>query len=265
MKADRRPMGAMIVAVVMAIGISVISQTTGNAGAPSSGGRQVIWLLYCNWGLYGSCFPALFYEEQVTVVAEIGQLNVYGNGAWGYGDCPECEIAVRGEGPAPEPIEGGGGSGVCPVPTNFREVSADDIGSGSLRFEYAWDSSTGTLEDIAGCEIGEYVDQYTSNPFPSPPFKAALSPNDPTESIDSAVSGHFEDVHLTPGPFVRPFEEALVDSTQIYRFRCPCQAGNAWQTLMGPHRIRRVVTMWEDWVFWVAKTGSRAFMELGQE
>lgn len=223
------------------------------------------FLLFCNWWGGGGCFSAWFYTEEVWVVAEYGRLDVWANG-WGHGseECPECEIEYPYPHPAPEPVDPGGGGGECSIPTDFRQVGAgSDVGGGTLHFEYAWSSSSGNLNDLSACEVGERVYGYSSNPFPSPPFPANLAPNDPTEISVAGTNGGFQDNHSTPGSFVSPFQAASVTASQIYRFRCPCHNSNAWVTLLGPHDIVRSVAENGSggWKFIISKTGASATID----
>src|SRR5262249_55590425 len=70
--------------------------------------------------------------------------------------------------------------GVCssascsPIPINFQHVGPGvDIGSGTLEFNYVWQSSDGTLADLGNCQVGEIVNYPgAANPYvyASPPY-----------------------------------------------------------------------------------------------
>jgi len=149
----------------------------------------------------------------------------------------------------------------CAIPNNFRQTGANDAGSGTLHFDYAWGSSSGNLADLANCEVGEQVTYNAAElPFASPPFPAGINPPNPTVINVAGNNGGFADNHSTPGAFVRPYAAATVTASQIYRFHCPCHQSNAWVTLMGPHNIVRSVSQNANgsWRFTITKTGSSA-------
>jgi hypothetical protein len=52
---------------------------------------------------------AWFYSEQVEVVAQYGELDVFDGDWWGYETCDGCMRMVEEPPPYPEPVEGGGG------------------------------------------------------------------------------------------------------------------------------------------------------------
>lgn len=151
----------------------------------------------------------------------------------------------------------------CAVPNNFKQTSAGDSGGGVLSFSYSWGSSVGGLSNLAQCNVGEVVNNYTSNPFPSPPFPSGINPPDPTIINVQGNYGGMGDNHSTPGTFVKPYSASTVTSTQIYRYQCPCQNNNAWTTLMGPHSIvRSVATNGSGgWKFTITKTGASATID----
>lgn len=149
---------------------------------------------------------------------------------------------------------------VCATPTNFRETAAYDAGNGVLHFEYAWDSSSGTLSDLK-CDIGERVDYDPGDlPFPSPPFPAGISPSNPTQNSQDAALGTAYDNHITAGSFVTPYNSRSVVASQVYRFSCPCYSSGDWITIAGPHDITRSVISngGGSWRFEVTKTGESA-------
>lgn len=152
----------------------------------------------------------------------------------------------------------------CAIPTNFRQTAASDAGNGTLHFEYAWNSSTGNLADLANCEGGERVDYQAADiPWPSPPFRANISPPNPTILNVPGRDGAAQDNHSTPGPFVQPYRAASFTASQIYRFHCPCHQNDAWVTLMGPLNITRAVSQNPNgsWKFTITKSGSSATID----
>lgn len=70
---------------------------------------EIVELFFCP--PVGGCMNALFYREQVDVVAHAGRLDVLPSGWWGarVGNCEECEIEDPQPPPHPQPVDGGGG------------------------------------------------------------------------------------------------------------------------------------------------------------
>lgn len=141
---------------------------------------------------------------------------------------------------------------VCAVPVNFRQTLVLALGTGigvHLEWEYRWDSSTGNLNHLAACEVGEFVDYpgvgpryfYPSPPFPTNPANGLL---DPTEINVAGSDGIIGDINWVPGigNFRTPYSSSSVTSTQNWRYRCPCANGGAWVNVFGPLSINRSVS-----------------------
>jgi hypothetical protein len=151
----------------------------------------------------------------------------------------------------------------CAVPTNFQKTSTQDMGGGTLRVVYNWQSSSGSLSDLAACSVGEIVEYDPANlPFP-PPFPL-LSPPNPTVVNNSGSLGGIQDNHSTPGTFRTPYMARSVVASQVNRYSCPCSNGGAWTTLMGPLTIVRSVEQVAggSWRFTITKDGDQATMAL---
>jgi len=153
----------------------------------------------------------------------------------------------------------------CAVPTNFRQTGVWDRGGGKLEFEYQWSSSTGNLNDLSACFVGEHV-QYpgTANPYPrpSPPFPAGGHAN-PTEFQVEGNDGIIGDEQLVPGfgLFVTPYSASSYTAVQHWRYSCPCKNGGAWVNVMGPLNIVRSISQNPNgsWKYTVTKpTGGQA-------
>lgn len=154
----------------------------------------------------------------------------------------------------------------CAIPTNFRQVGpGTDTGSGTLRFEYIWSSSTGNLSDLAAaCTVGEIVTYPGIGNYspPSPPFNQAFL--NPTEIDNPARDGSLFDNHRTSGGFVRPYTTASFTATQYYRYSCPCKNGGAYVNLAGPINIVRSVSrigQTSSYKFTITKSGSSATID----
>jgi len=105
-------------------------------------------------------------------------------------------------------------------PTNFHQTYWEDFGDGVLYFEYMWDSSTGDLNDLSGCEVGEVV-YYgsTSDPYipPDPPFDLWALLN-PTRIHVDATLGECGDLHSKGGGFSKPYCQSSFRSYQWYQY-----------------------------------------------
>ena len=155
------------------------------------------------------------------------------------------------------------GKCVCAVPTNFKQTAASDSGGGVLHFEYTWESSTGTLGDLANCTVGEIVTYTPADiPFPSPPFPP-ISPPNPTIIDIAGTDGGFSDNHSTPGTFVKPYKAASVTAVQRYRYTCACANGGSPVVVMGPLNIIRSVAPNANGTFRfsITKSGSSATID----
>lgn len=126
----------------------------------------------------------------------------------------------------------------CALPTNFRQTSVSGA-NGTLTFVYEWDSTIGTVSNLAACRVGENVaySSGSSDPHipPSPPFPSSLAFPNPTVSgvtpdldLIPATIGGLEDTHSTPGTFVTPFPIGTTAFTaqQIYFYKCTCFNAN---------------------------------------
>ncbi len=141
------------------------------------------------------------------------------------------------------------GPGVRAVPTNFRQTAGRDAGGGVLHFEYAWDSTSGSLADLTGCRTGEKVD-YTQTA--DPPFAAA--PN-PTILWVAATRGVAQDNH-SPGA-KRPYRTFTERVSQTYRYDVD---GGTPVDIAGPIPIIRKITEKDngDFKYEITKSGLKA-------
>src|SRR5262249_10166508 len=154
---------------------------------------------------------------------------------------PECDVKCN---PGDiDPLEVA--TADCPIPVNFRQTSAADIGGGRLQFRYTWDSSTGDKRDLRACQVGEKVDYPNGAPFmwPSPPWDGGGTPN-PT-IIWIPATGNMVDTHSTQG-FKKPYKRASFSANQVYRYTCPCKNRGNPVALSRNITIARAVTQKND-------------------
>lgn len=156
----------------------------------------------------------------------------------------------------------------CAIPVNFQQNNlGTDIGGGTLEVHYTWGSSTGNLNDLAACFIGERV-AYPgdTNPWPFPPPFPAISANNPTLSMPGDIvstAGNFDDDHSTPGNFRPPYSVTSFNTQQIYRFHCPCYNNDNWKNLApDPNNPDKTMSIFRQvtntlypatWVFQICK------------
>jgi hypothetical protein len=115
------------------------------------------------------------------------------------------------------------------TPVNFRQTAAQDVGNGDLDVTYKWDSSTGNLNDLSACTIGEYV-AYPTPPGvdyqpPSPPWPANSPFVNPTIISGPATSTGFLDHHwlgqgITGASFKKPYSASSFIASQYYWYSC---------------------------------------------
>jgi hypothetical protein len=125
--------------------------------------------------------------------------------------------------PLSQPEPGAGTNVVCAVPTNYTQTSGSaNNATGVINFDYAWNSSTGNLSDLASCTVKEVVTYPGGNPFtwPSPPFIANQTTPNPT-SPPPIKGSYGTDSHGHPG-FQKPYQSASFTATQYYQYVCPC-------------------------------------------
>lgn len=146
--------------------------------------------------------------------------------------CPECQKCT--DPPCrcdPDPSKNGNRCGdepgmvcrdgvcVCPMITNFHVVGdGQDLGGGTLKFNYEWESSTGDPDDLSGCTICERL-RFSEAPF-QPPFPD-IDPS--TLKCRSATPNRGTDTHSTPGNFRAPCRKKTITTAQTFFYFCLCR------------------------------------------
>ena len=149
------------------------------------------------------------------------------------------------------------------TPNNFQQNgAAQDLGGGNLRFHYTWGSSTGNLNNLGDCQVGENV-AYPggNNPFVwnSPPYQANFRTPNPTVIWLRATTGTFQDTHTHAG-FLQPYRADNFTATQDYRWRCTNVNNNNPTNFIAGIQIVRTVTnpRGNCWVYTITKSGATA-------
>ena len=133
----------------------------------------------------------------------------------------------------------------CPVPTDFRTKEARPEPGGILFFRYDWRSSTGDLQDLDLCEVGEQVVYPGGSPFMWPPPWQFSTPN-PSVLRGDATAGFLTDAH-SPGNFLLPYQVASFTAQQRYFYVCDCLADPSKPNILaGIFDIVREVTQRPD-------------------
>jgi PBS lyase HEAT-like repeat len=145
------------------------------------------------------------------------------------------------------------------APTNFVQVGPGlKQPNGVLRFNYAWESTTGALADLSRCEVGESVaypgaaDPYV---WPSPPYDNSTS--NPTIVWVVASAGTAQDDHA-PGTFLAPYAANTFTAMQQYRYRCGGLSTitfPAWNNVAIKRTVRDA-TGQGCWRYRITKTGA---------
>jgi hypothetical protein len=160
-------------------------------------------------------------------------------------------------------------------PVNFRCTKAEPDNEGVLHYEYAWDSSTGNLADLDGCEIKERVSyennvggvhgvyENTGQTFyiPPPPFEGIFE--DPEIYGDTpGTKGSMEDDHYVPkipGSATIPglYQYGGYNATQEYIYtddNSDPDNPNDYTVLRGPIAIDRTVhAPGINWIYEIIK------------
>jgi hypothetical protein len=150
---------------------------------------------------------------------------------------------------------------IQPVPVNFRQIAAQDVGGGNLKFTYEWDSSTGNLADIASCQVGESVAYPGTGSFnwTGPPYDTSGNPTaNPTTGSFSGSDGGFYDNQLHPG-FLKPYVANGFTATQTFNYNC---GAGAVALVSNISIVRTVQQNGTAWTYTVTKSGSSASVAL---
>lgn len=201
-----------------------------------------------NWTTQGCCDGSTIYDRATEKCCNDGLGNTCPNDETCCdGQCcdPDCELCCDGTCCDVSNCEiCKNGTCVRAVPTNMHQTYVEDLGNGTLYFEYEWDSTTGDLADLGNCTVGEKVDYPGGNPYywPSPPWVGS-TPN-PTIINLSAVGGMLIDTHTTKS-FIKPYQNESFSANQIYRYHCGpdcCMNPGVYVTLLNIGSIFRAVT-----------------------
>jgi hypothetical protein len=133
------------------------------------------------------------------------------------------------------------GTCTCPTPSDLRQVfpttNSDGANDGTLHFQYEYRASTGVLDDLLGCWIGERLNFPGSTPefappmpmsfanggkLPNPLINRALHMADKPAVVCGTNCGRFRDT-LLPVRIVPPLINASYTTRQEYIYACDCE------------------------------------------
>ncbi len=138
-------------------------------------------------------------------------------------------------------------------PVNFQQDRVELEARGGLVFYYKWDSSTGDLNDLGGCSMGELVNYKSTE---CPPFQTGVGMHLITGV--NGKNGKMGDRHHAR--LVKPFKNSTETAQQWYWFSCPCYAnGREVFFFRSPIVIRRMLRSrdGENYVYMIEKSGRR--------
>jgi len=152
---------------------------------------------------------------------------------------------------------------VCATPTNWTITSEQNGNDGTMTFNYSFQSSTGRLQDLAPCTLGETVFYPGNNSpyvWPSPMVASSINPtvippNPPQPG--NGVGGTSVDHNYPPNSYQTPYAYAHFQATQRFWFICPCYNGGNITNIVPDLTIDRKVFQDTDqlWKYQITKSG----------
>lgn len=145
------------------------------------------------------------------------------------------------------------------APTNFHLVEWWDIGNGEICIYYQWESTSGNLAHLSGCDVGEIVIYYPAgNPYipPNPPFDNWRIDNPTVRWPSMATDGGVWDTHKRGGGFSKPYCNRNFIGYQRERYRtCLGTISDFWGPVSITREVYQLVT---DWYYSTTKEGAYA-------
>jgi hypothetical protein len=117
---------------------------------------------------------------------------------------------------------------VVAIPINFSTYAVTKQTNGTIVFSYTWQSSSGNIQDLASCVVGENVSYPGSSPayaWPAPMVNSTVNPtvlnvagNNPGPNSSTAGLG---DYNYAPKSYIKPYLKSSFPATQILQWACP--------------------------------------------
>jgi Bacterial Ig-like domain (group 2) len=191
----------------------------------------------------------------------LGSVNITGQNAgevWAgqvCGTIPRC--------PPDQGVGDTAPGNVGAVPVNFEATTMVDAGGGDLHLQYAWESSTGNLPDLASCTVDESVSYPGTGNYSWPaPFPAITSPNPTPGPVPGSDGGGPDDHWIYPKTkydFRKPYSTNSFAAYQTISYSCTEGGKQLTATLVGPVTIVRSVANSGSWYFEVWETFQGTF------
>jgi hypothetical protein len=150
------------------------------------------------------------------------------------------------------------------IPVNFTTYSENNLSDGTMQFSYSWQSSSGNLNDISSCIVGENVSYRGSSPtyqWPAPMVGSSVNPTilnvQGNNSGPNGTTAGMGDYQYAPSSYTKPYEQDLFQATQMFQWACPSYNGGAFYRFTPNITITRSVIQNPSgqWIYQVTKSG----------
>jgi hypothetical protein len=183
----------------------------------------------------------------MTIIADTGDVPVYVVICNAFAPCP---IAGGGGGSAP--------GNVGAIPVNFTTVSVTKASNGTLTFVYKYQSSSGNLQDLASCQVGELVAYPGTAASYTWPYPMVQSTPNPTALYGPGSTGGFTDNNSPPSSYTKPYSADSFQATQRLQWECPNYNGGNFQSFVPDITITRSILQNPTsgaWEYQITKSG----------
>jgi hypothetical protein len=149
------------------------------------------------------------------------------------------------------------------IPVNFTTYSEKNLSNGTMQFSYTWQSSSGRINDIASCIVGEDVSYTGPNPYPWPAPMVGPSTNPTILNVQGnnntglPNSAGMADYQIAPSSYAKPYQQNSFQATQIFQWACPNYNDGAFYRFTPNITITRSVVKNSSgqWIYQVTKFG----------
>jgi hypothetical protein len=239
---------------------------TATVNGPSSG--QMITLTLSSSGTGSAIFST---GGTTTTITDTATITISGTAASTIASgSPATDVTLNATVPASE------GSGTQPValnpqvfsvvaiPVNFTTYKETNLSDGTLQFSYSWNSSSGNLNDIASCKVGEqvaYPGSSASYIWPLPMVQSSINPTILNFSGNSTgpngTTAGLGDYQYPPNSYSKPYQAASFTATQVFQWACPYYLDGNFTRFTPNITIMRSVSQNASgqWIYQVTKSG----------
>ncbi len=231
----------------------------------------------CSGGQFGYAFPTSWWTDNAGIASIDQSGNItgitrgitgnHGQGILDSGDGVDEGFNSGHPNQCPRLLQtDNGATDSVAIPTHlYFDGPGTDDGQGNLRFVVKWLSTSGQVQDLDHCVVGEIVTYPDSGTFfgsffwPSPPYTSTPTAPNPTLITVDATLGVALDTHAHNN-FVQPYHSNVIDVEQTYRWNCSNYLNGEWVDF-STFTIERSVnqhTFNSNWYYTVVKAGSSA-------